>query len=142
MGILDKMKGKKPAAAKAPKKAAAKKSEKDETTDVAAAAEAKVTRGPLAREGGGDSYRILLKPIMTEKTAMQLAQNQYTFAVAAKATKVDVARAIRDLYGVKPTKVRIVNVAGKNVRFGRSLGREKDVKKAVVTLKQGETISL
>lgn len=139
MGILDKVKGKKPAAAK---KTANKKADKaEETTAVATQSEA--TRGPLAREGAGDSYRILLKPVMTEKSSMLATQtNQYTFAVAAKATKVDVARAIRDLYGVKPTKVRIVNIEGKVVRFGRSMGREKAIKKAIVTLKQGETLSL
>jgi len=138
MGILDKMKGKKPAAAK---KATSKKADKAEET-TAVATEAKATRGPLAREGAGESYRILVRPVMTEKTAMQLAQNQYTFVVAAKATKVDVARAISDLYGVKPTQVRIVNLEGKMVRFGRTMGREKNTKKAVVTLKKGDTLSL
>jgi large subunit ribosomal protein L23 len=138
MGILDKMKGKKPAAAK---KATSKKADKAEET-TAVATEAKAARGPLAREGAGESYRILVRPVMTEKTAMQLAQNQYTFVVAAKATKVDVARAISDLYGVKPTQVRIVNLEGKMVRFGRTMGREKNTKKAVVTLKKGDTLSL
>ncbi len=152
MGILDKMTGKKAKEAKtakggaatSEKKASVKAADKEtsEKKDVVKA-EAAPTRGPLARESGGDSYRILVKPLMTEKTAMQqMKSNQYTFAVSAGATKVDVARSIRDLYGVKPTKVRMVNVEGKVVRYGRSSGREKTLRKAIVTLKQGETISL
>lgn len=138
MGILDKFKKDKAPAKKAPSKA--KKA--DEAKADAAVTAAKATRGPLAREGAGDAYRILLAPVMTEKSSMLQLANQYTFAVANSATKVDVARAIRDLYGVKPTQVRIVNAKGKVVRFGRSIGKEKNVKKAVVTLKKGESISV
>lgn len=146
MGLLDKF-GKKDKSAPA-KKAAAKTKKAEKTEEKAApAAETaapapKVTRGPLAKEGAGDSYRILLRPILTEKTSMQQAMGQYTFAVAAGATKIDVARAVRDLYGVKPAQVRIVNAQGKMVRFGRSQGREKTTKKAIVSLKSGETISV
>ncbi len=149
MSIFDKMTGKKAKEAKtakggaaaAEKKASAKATEKSEEKKEAKAEAA--VRGPLAREHGGDSYRILLKPLMTEKTAMQqMKSNQYSFSVAAGATKVDVARAVRDLYGVKPTKVRMVNVEGKMVRYGRSSGREKTLRKAIVTLKAGESISL
>lgn len=144
MGILDKFskKPKAPAAKAAPK--AKKAEDKAVTADASTtpAAPAAQTRGPLAREGAGEAYRILLRPVLTEKTSMQQAVGQYTFAVATDATKVDVARAIRDLYGVKPVQVRIVNVEGKMVRFGRSQGREKRVKKAVVTLKSGDSLAV
>lgn len=141
MSILDKFSGKK---AKAPAKTAAPKAKKAEETKAdAAVAEAPAkSRGPLAREGAGDSYRILLRPVLTEKTSLQQSMGQYTFAVDNGATKVDVARAVRDLYGVKPEQVRIVNAKGKHVRFGRSQGYEKNVKKAVVTLKKGDSISV
>ena len=141
MSIIDKIAGKKKAPAKkdAPK---AKKAEKEEAKTEAAAEAKPKAKGPLAKEGAGDSYRILLRPVLTEKTSLQQSQGQYTFAVDRGATKVDVARAVRDLYGVKPTQVRIVNAKGKVVRFGRSMGKEKNVKKAVVTLKKGETISV
>ena len=152
MGILDKMTGKKAKEAKtakggaaaAEKKASAKAEEKKDVAEKEVVkAEAAPTRGPLAREHGGDSYRILIKPLMTEKTAMQqMKSNQYSFSVAAGATKVDVARAVRDLYGVKATKVRMINVEGKVVRYGRSSGREKTLRKAIVSLKDGETITL
>lgn len=139
MGILEKMKGKKAPFAKASgaKKAAPAATAKEEKVEKKA-----VVRGPLAREGAGDAYRILLAPVLTEKSSLLQSSNQYTFAVAKSATKIDVARAVRDLYGVKPVQVRVVNAKGKSVRFGRSQGQEKDVKKAIVTLKKGETIFL
>ncbi|HTK05239.1 MAG TPA: 50S ribosomal protein L23 [Candidatus Eisenbacteria bacterium] len=146
MGLLDKF-GKKDKSAPAKKTATkAKKADKPEEKAApaaeTAAPAAKAVRGPLAKEDAGESYRILIRPILTEKTSMQQAMGQYTFAVASGATKVDVARAVRDLYGVKPAQVRIVNAQGKMVRFGRSQGREKTVKKAIVSLKSGETISV
>ncbi|MEY4722591.1 MAG: hypothetical protein RLZZ324_104, partial [Candidatus Parcubacteria bacterium] len=66
----------------------------------------------------------------------------YAFLVAKDATKVSVAQAVRDLYGVKPTSVRMIVQLGKNVRFGRYSGKEKDVKKAIVTLKKGDAIAV
>ena len=98
--------------------------------------------GPLAREFGGQSAIILLAPVLTEKSGNQESLGKYVFFVSSKATKVEVAAAVRDLYGVKPTSVRIVNVKGKKVRFGRIQGRKKDRKKAIVTLKKGDAISL
>lgn len=145
MGILDKISGKKE---KAPAKKAAPKAKKAETAAAKAeapaqqAAPAAKTRGPLAKEGAGEAYRILVRPVLTEKSSMLQAINQYTFAVAKGATKIDIARAVRDLYGVKPVGVRIINAEGKHVRSGRSQGQEKDVKKAVVTLKAGETLTV
>jgi len=132
MGIMDKISGKKSAAPKAAaKKPAAKKEEK-----------APAVRGALAKEGAGDAYRILRSPVLTEKSARLQGLNQYVFVVAINATKVDVARAIKDLYGVKPTGVRVIKSEGKNVRFGRFSGKEKDVKKAIDTLKKGDAISV
>jgi large subunit ribosomal protein L23 len=102
----------------------------------------KATRGPLARQGGGSAHRVLRAPLFTEKTGMQHAIGQYTFLVAPSANKLEVAAAVKDLYGVKPVAIRIVVSKGKNVRFGRTMGREKNQKKAIVTLKPGEVITL
>lgn len=138
MGILDTFTGKKtPAKKVGPKKVAAKKS--DEATDKV------VTEGAeaaAAQDLKGEAYRILVAPILTEKTSAQQALGQYSFYVAPKATKVDVARAVKDLYGVKPTSVRVINVLGKIVRYGRFSGQQKDVKKAIVSLKKGDSIAL
>ncbi|MDD5251931.1 MAG: 50S ribosomal protein L23 [Patescibacteria group bacterium] len=84
---------------------------------------------------------MLIRPIATEKTSREEAYGKYQFIVANDANKVEVAAAVRDLYGVKPVAVRIVNLKGKQVRFGRLTGQQKSEKKAIVTLKPGETIS-
>lgn len=98
-------------------------------------------RGPLARDGGGQSFRILIKPMLTEKSDRQQALGKYSFLVSPAANKVEVARAVSDLYGVKPAAVHIVNIKGKTVRFGRSSGKQKDLKKAIITLKKGDSIT-
>lgn len=120
------------------------KSKKGAKADKAAAKsdDKKAARGPLAREGAGDAYRVLVRPVFTEKSAMLQSAGKYVFAVAKDAGKVEIAAAIRDLYGVKPVAVNIVKIQGKKVRFGRFAGKEKDVKKAIVTLKKGDTIAI
>ncbi|MFA6603662.1 MAG: 50S ribosomal protein L23 [Patescibacteria group bacterium] len=115
--------------------------EKKPASDKKSAASEPVKRGPLAKEHGGDAYRILLTPVLTEKADRQQSLGKYTFVVAPDANKNAVAQAVRDLYGVKPVSVRIVAVKGKHVRSGRVLGKRKDQKKAIVTLKAGETIT-
>ena len=125
--------------------APAKKEEAVEAKKPAAegkeAAAAPVKRGPLAKEHGGDAYRVLLTPVLTEKADREQTLGKYAFMVAPDANKNVVAEAFRDLYGVKPVSVRIISVKGKQVRSGRVLGKRKDQKKAIVTLKSGETIT-
>ena len=121
----------------------AKEEKKSAKSKKEAKSEAKVAaRGPLAKEGAGTAYRVLAYPIFTEKSALLQSKNQYVFAVARGTSKVEVASAVRDLYGVKPESVRIIVTKGKKVRFGRYSGKEKDVKKAIVTLKKGDAISI
>ena len=98
--------------------------------------------GPLVKEFGGNSANILVAPVLTEKSGSQESLGKYVFFVSSDATKVEVARAVRDLYGIKPISVRIANVKGKSVRFGRVQGRKKNRKKAIVTLKKGDAISI
>ncbi len=90
--------------------------------------------------------RIILKrPILTEKT-YKLAQdnNQYTFEVSLEANKKQIAKAIQDKFSVDVTGVKIVNILGKNKRFGigRRLGKRSDSKKAIITLKPKQSIDL
>lgn len=85
---------------------------------------------------------ILVKPLISEKASHQQALNQYFFAVRLDANRVEVAKAITAIYGVKPTKVTIIRQEGKLRRFGRTVGRRKDWKKAMVCLPKGKTISL
>jgi large subunit ribosomal protein L23 len=85
---------------------------------------------------------ILIRPVMTEKSLTGEAQGQYTFFVSPTANKVEIKEAIRELYGVMPARVRVLHVEGKRVRFGRSMGRRNDTKKAIVVLPKGTTISI
>lgn len=90
----------------------------------------------------GEASRIILRPVFTEKAERIQAYGKYTFMVSRDANKVEVARAIRDLYGVKPVSVRVLVSKGKSVRSGRTRGRRKDEKKAVVTLPPGQIITV
>ena len=86
-------------------------------------------------------YDVLRRPHVTEKTAnLQELRNQYSFEVARTANKAEVKKAVETLFSVKVEKVNIINHSGKVRRqFGRP-GRTSDWKKAVVTLRAGETI--
>lgn len=90
----------------------------------------------------GDAHRILIKPLITEKASVGGALNKYFFAVATTTNKIEIAKAVNEVYGVKPVNVNIINVSGKKVRYGRRLGQRKDWKKAVITLPAGKTINI
>src|SRR3989344_1672742 len=87
------------------------------------------------------AYAVLLKPLVTEKATDLGKLNQYVFAVAKDANKISVAKAVWQLYGVKPIRVNLLNQRGKAVSRGRISGRRRDWKKAVVTLPAGKQIS-
>ena len=88
---------------------------------------------------------ILIKPIVTEKMTSQGEKfNRYGFLVARKANKLEIKKAVEDLYGVNVESVNTINIAGKNktryTKSGIMKGRTAATKKAVVTLAKGETI--
>ena len=76
----------------------------------------------------------IVRPIITEKSMAGIGMKKYTFEVAKNATKVDVARAVEELFGVKVAKVNTMNVRGHFRRQGRSEGYTSAWKKAIVTL--------
>jgi len=90
-----------------------------------------------------NSYQVILRPLITEQ-CMHLASKRgaYTFEVAPKANKVEIREAVQRLYNVKVDKVRTANRVGKMRRRGRSIGRAKGWKKAVVYLKPEYHIDL
>ncbi len=90
----------------------------------------------------GDAYKVIMKPLVTEKVSGLGALNKYVFAVANKANKIEVAKAIKQIYGIKPTGVNIIRMEGKKARYGRISGRRKDWKKAIVTLPKGQAIKI
>lgn len=89
-----------------------------------------------------NAYRFLVKPLVTEKATNLVALNKYVFVVSKDANKIEVAKAIEAIYGVKPLKVNISNVKGKKVARGKIRGQRKDWSKAIVTLAAGQTIKI
>jgi large subunit ribosomal protein L23 len=86
-----------------------------------------------------DATRIILKPIITEKTtALKEASRTVCFAVRRDANKTEIKRAVEQLFKVKVRSVRTQNMVGKTRRVGRSFGPTGDWKKAYVTLREGE----
>ncbi|MEA3449868.1 MAG: 50S ribosomal protein L23 [Patescibacteria group bacterium] len=85
---------------------------------------------------------MLVRPLITEKAANLGSEDKYVFAVNKNANKIEIAKAINEVYGIKPIAVNIVRVGGKKVRHGRVQGRRKDWKKAIVTLPKGKTINI
>ena len=79
---------------------------------------------------------IILAPVVTERSMGGFADKKYTFRVAKDATKIDIARAIEEIFGVKVEKVNTVSVRGHKRRMGRYEGMTASWKKAIVTLKQ------
>lgn len=88
------------------------------------------------------AYRILLRPLITEKATNLTGANKYSFLVAKGANKLAVGQAIEALYGVKPRQVNLLNVRGKVVTRGRVSGKRRDWRKAIVTLPKGTTIQI
>ena len=88
-------------------------------------------------------YDILRRPIISEKAAKLSESNGVAFEVAPSATKDDVARAVEAIFGVKPSKVNIVVVKGKEKSFrGRGTGTQRTIKKAYVSLSADAKLDL
>ena len=86
-------------------------------------------------------YDIIKSPLITEKTTIQKEDsNQVSFKVSRKANRVEIKRAIENIFNVKVAGVRTMQVKGKTKQRGRIIGKRKDWKKAIVTLISGERI--
>ncbi len=83
---------------------------------------------------------ILIRPLITERTTQLMAEGKYTFVVAKGANKIEIAKAVAEIFKVKVDDVNTVNVTGKKKRMGRFVGKRADYKKAVVKLAAGESI--
>lgn len=92
--------------------------------------------------GTGQYAHVLISPHISERAQSLQVFNKYVFQVKVDATKHDVARAIFDLYGVKPVAVKMLKVRGKVVQFGRTFGTTASWKKAIVKLPAGKTIDV
>ena len=88
------------------------------------------------------SYKIIRKPIVTEKATKLSEFNKVVFEVASKSNKNEIKGAIEQLFSVKVKSVNIINTKGKVKRFKGVLGKRNDIKKAVITLVEGNTIDI
>ncbi len=161
MGILDKIKSPKRSEDKKKQKKAAvdksaqkqppkKEEEKTETVvrpdgslaTVKKKVSAKDKKAKAKKEDTGNAYRVLVRPLITEKASSLSALNKYVFEVTPRANKTEVRKAIKNVYGVSAQQVNIVTMAGKYVRYGRTEGSTKHWKKAIITLPQGQKIDI
>ncbi|MFQ6066472.1 MAG: 50S ribosomal protein L23 [bacterium] len=84
---------------------------------------------------------IILSPIVSEKGTELLKDNKYLFKVSSNSSKVEIRKAVEELFKVRVDRVRIMWVKGKRKRWrGRVMGKTPSWKKAIVRLKEGETI--
>jgi len=88
------------------------------------------------------AYDIIRSPVITEKSTLVSEANQIIFNVAGDAAKPEIKAAIEALFHVKVKAVNTLNRKGKEKRFRGRLGRQSDVKKAIVTLEEGQTIDV
>ncbi|PIS17383.1 MAG: 50S ribosomal protein L23 [Candidatus Nealsonbacteria bacterium CG09_land_8_20_14_0_10_42_14] len=86
--------------------------------------------------------RVLQEPQVTEKATDLVQKNQYVFKVASSSNKIDIKKAVEDLYGVNVVSVRTVTVPAKSRRLGRIEGEKKGYKKAIVRLAEGQKIEV
>ena len=87
-------------------------------------------------------YDVIVAPVITEKSTMVSDNNQVVFKVAPKATKPEIKAAVEALFSVKVTAVNTIVRKGKTKRFRGTVGRQSDVKKAIVTLAEGQSIDV
>ena len=82
------------------------------------------------------SHDIIRKPVITEKSMAAMAEKKYTFIVHMSANKVQIKKAVEEVFGVKVAKVNTVSMRGKTKRMGVHVGKRADQKKAIITLAQ------
>ncbi|MDP2692532.1 MAG: 50S ribosomal protein L23 [bacterium] len=146
MGLFDKLKKKH----KSEKKTESKESagvlvKKNEAKKEDSKVETKVVETKAVRKYNSAhsfSNKILVKPLISEKATIGEATGTYAFVVNNKANKFQVKEAIKEVYGILPRKVRILNVEGKRTNTGRRSGKRQDWKKAFVVLPKGKTINI
>lgn len=85
---------------------------------------------------------ILVKPIVSERSVAQMEENKYTFKTDKRANKIEIKRAVEEVFNVNVVEVKTMIVKGKVKRMGRYQGKTPDWKKAIVTLQAGDKIEM
>lgn len=88
------------------------------------------------------TYSVLLRPLVTEKSTTLAGKNKYVFEVDLRANKAQVKKSVELVFEVSVLSVNTMVVKGKKRRYGRSLTKRPDWKKAIVTLKPGDSIEI
>ena len=83
------------------------------------------------------AHDIIIRPIISEQSMAQIEDRKYTFVVAKSANKIEIKKAVEEIFGVNVEKVTTINMIGKIKRMGRYEGRRAAWKKAVVKLSEG-----
>ncbi len=87
-------------------------------------------------------HKVIVRPVITEKSTFLSGQNKYVFEVAPEANKIQVRQAVEALFPVNVVSVNIVRVPAKERRLGRHRGMTRPWKKAIVTVRPGQRIEL
>ena len=87
-------------------------------------------------------YDTIRAPIITEKSTLLAEDNKIVFEVPLQATKPEIRQAVENLFKVDVTRVNTMRVKGKTKRFRGVRGRRNDIKKAIVTLKEGQSVDI
>ncbi len=87
------------------------------------------------------AYDTLVSPIVTEKSTDAISHNKYTFKISARATKTSVKKSVESIYDVNVVSVNTVRLPGKRKRFRGVQGKRSDIRKAIVTLRDGQSIN-
>ena len=111
------------------------------------ASEEKLKRSPKAKKNkatvqNSDAWKVLASPHVTEKASRLAEENQYIFRVFPRAKKIEIKKAVEDIYGVKTEAVRIINVLPRKRRVGKTTGMTKGYKKAIVKIAKGQEIEI
>jgi len=89
-----------------------------------------------------DPRDVILTPVVSEKSYGLIDEGRYTFIVHPSSNKTEIKQAVESIFGVKVDSVNTMNRKGKRKRFGTTFGTRKDTKRAIVTLRDGETIDI
>ena len=89
-----------------------------------------------------DSSQVIIRPVVSEKSYVLSGANRYTFRVHASAHKTQIRQAVQELFGVHVVEVRTLSVKSKPKRRGTTRGRTRAWKKAIVQVREGETIPI
>lgn len=116
--------------------------EKKETKTEEKKTEKKEKKSISLEDKKGIAYRTLKKPHITEKASILAEEGKYVFEVFKNANKVDIAKAIKNIYKVNVEKVRIINIPKKRKRVRKGFTFTGGYKKAIVTVKKGESIDI